>query len=78
MRYALIFLCLGACAYREAPQAPRGQPRYLPEEVERDHLCNRSCDHFWYGGEWFRIRGHRHEPGCGHKYTGVVWLYGEW
>jgi len=41
----------------------------------RDHICTRSCDHYYDGGKLIVIKkGHRHDDRCGHQWDGKRWI----
>lgn len=45
-------------------------------DVYVDHICSHDChDHYWDGRRIVVLKsGHRHYPGCGHRWTGRYWV----
>ncbi len=41
------------------------------------HVCSDDCGHYRYRGEWYHAHGHRHGPGCGHRFHGGIWIIGD-
>jgi hypothetical protein len=42
--------------------------------VAPGHACIGDCDHYYHGGRYYYVKGHRHGPGCGHTLRGGVWV----
>jgi hypothetical protein len=42
--------------------------------IASGHVCTASCDHYHYGGYWYRVAGHVHGPGCGHVLRSGIWV----
>lgn len=42
--------------------------------VAPGHVCIGDCDHYYDGGHYYHVRGHRHGPGCGHVFRGGLWV----
>jgi hypothetical protein len=42
--------------------------------VERVHVHDDFCGHYWYNGAWYLHTGHRHGPGCGHVFHDGHWV----
>ena len=42
--------------------------------VAPGHVCAGDCDHYYDGGRYYYVKGHRHGPGCGHVLRGGVWV----
>src|SRR4051812_13233255 len=53
--------------YRPAPQGN-------VVVVERVHVHDANCGHYWYNGSWYIWSGHRHGPNCGHVYHEGHWV----
>jgi hypothetical protein len=49
-------------------------PRHRTVHVEHGHVCGHTCSHYWSGGEFIILRGHRHGPGCGHSMHEGRWI----
>lgn len=46
--------------------------------VEKAHVHDDVCGHYWYNGSWYHWAGHRHAPDCGHiRHDGHWVLAGE-
>ena len=45
-----------------------------PVTVRSGHTCVGDCDHYYHGGRYYYVKGHRHGPGCGHVLRGGVWV----
>jgi len=42
--------------------------------VERVHVHDAGCGHYWYNGSWYLHAGHRHAAGCGHVFHEGHWV----
>jgi hypothetical protein len=42
--------------------------------VERVHVDDAYCGHYYYGNTWYYMHGHRHGPGGGYHWDGRVWV----
>jgi hypothetical protein len=42
--------------------------------VERVHVHDEHCGHYWYNGSWYLWAGHHHGPGCGHVFHEGHWV----
>ena len=46
--------------------------------IEQRHICTDAChNHFYNGNRVVVIRGHRHGPNCGHRFSGRYWIRGQ-
>jgi hypothetical protein len=45
-----------------------------PVAVSPGHVCVGDCDHYYRGGRYYHVKGHRHGPGCGHVLREGVWV----
>jgi hypothetical protein len=49
----------------------RKTPRHAPVA----HVCTQACHHHYHNGtKLVVLKGHRHGPGCGHRWTGKHWV----
>ncbi len=44
--------------------------------VRTAHVCTRDCNHHYHDGSKLVVlqKGHRHGPGCGHRWDGHRWV----
>jgi len=42
--------------------------------VQRTHVHDERCGHYWYNGQWYHHPNHVHGPGCGHVYHDGAWV----
>ncbi len=38
------------------------------------HVCDYHCGHYYYRGRRYYHTGHVHGMGCGHRYSGGLWI----
>ena len=65
---------LGGCEGGVAVNYYDSPPRHRTVHVEHGHVCGHTCHHYWSGGEFIILRGHRHGPGCGHALREGRWM----
>lgn len=81
-----LFLAAGlsGCVIHAHPGPPPRHETVVVEEeyrpqgnvvvVERVHVHDAGCGHYWYNGSWYLHTGHRHGPNCGHVYHDGYWV----
>jgi hypothetical protein len=70
----LLFLLAGLLAFSAGGCVVSGSGEIVA--VAPGHVCVGDCDHYYDGGRYYHVRGHRHGPGCGHVLRGGVWVVG--
>jgi hypothetical protein len=77
--FKLVGLCgaaglLAGCEGGVAVNYYDSPPRHRVVHVDHGHICSHTCHHYWSGGEFVIVRGHRHGPGCGHTLHEGRWI----
>ena len=67
----LFAIVVVGCGRKETVYVIKQEPRHYGH----DHVCTRHCHtHCYEGDRLIVLKGHRHGPGCGHRWTGRRWL----
>ncbi len=79
----LVFGSIGGCSsfgyydhrpVRQSHVYVEPQPVHVTR-IAADHVCDERCyDHVYNGSRVIVLRGHRHGPGCGHRWNGRYWV----
>jgi len=68
----LLAAAAGGCVGHVQPAHYHPPPQGEIVVVERVHVHDATCGHYYYGNTWYYMQGHRHGPGCGHHWDGRV------